>query len=147
LLRQRNCVALVAEVTAGTGKRKVGVLMAEKIMRAVRICFLGVHPRYRRLGIGRRLLERLQESVCGSSVTRIFIYFREDQNELLSFFRACGFRARLRRDFYGEGEDAYEMSKAIGVKLPPTHCFHPRNRLIRRTNIDDLLRGRKRWFS
>lgn len=144
LMRQKNCIALLAEERKeGPRKRKVGLLLAEKLAGAVHIRFIGVRSLFQYAEVACELLAKLQEGTCGS-VTRIFVYLKENEEKLRDAFRACGYRAELVRDFYGGGKDAYLMSKAVGVRLPPTHRFHPRNRLIRRTSVEELLGGRRR---
>ena len=60
---------------------------------------LAVLPRYRRRGLGRRLVERVCREAAGLQVTRVGIGIMADFTELRAWYQKLGFRAGETRTF------------------------------------------------
>jgi ribosomal protein S18 acetylase RimI-like enzyme len=87
------------------------------------IATVGVHPAHRRVGIGRRLLERCEEAL---DVPRIRLTLRPSNDTAYALYLKCGYREvdRLER-YYRDGEGAIVMEKDRRAEKaegsPPPH--------------------------
>lgn len=104
-LRQRNCISLVAE----HGDLVVGYCVYEIYDDRLDVVALAVAPRYRRRGVGTRLVAKLLGKMNGHRRARLTAVAPERAAAALLLFRGLGLRAvRLLRGHYGD-EDGIEM--------------------------------------
>ena len=74
-----------------------------------------VLPAFRRLGVGRALLHRLEESARAANCTQIDLHVSERNRAALAMYEAAGFvHIRVEAGYYGRGEDAFRYRKALG---------------------------------
>lgn len=106
VLRQRNCIGMVAE----HDNIVIGFMVYETHRGDLRLLNLAVDPAFRRQVVGSRLLAKLDDKF-GTYRERIVAEVRESALPAQLFLRAYGYRAsRVLRGYYGDtGEDAYEM--------------------------------------
>ncbi len=106
-LRQRNCIGMVAE----RNEEIVGFMIYELHKNNLHILNFAVHRDYRRLGVGRNMIEKLIAKLAFQRRNRIMLEVRESNLDAQLFFRSIGFRAiSVLRDFYEDTtEDAYLM--------------------------------------
>ncbi len=106
-LRQSNCIGMVAE----HGEKVVGFMIYEFHKSKLYIFNFVVHPTWRRLGVGTKMLARLISKLSIPHRTRITVEVRETNLAAQLFFRRQEFKAvRVLRDFYEDsGEDAFLM--------------------------------------
>ena len=107
VLRQRNCIGIVAEF----GERVVGFMIYELHKAKLHILNFAVHPRARRLGVGGQMVGKLIGKLSSHRRTRITLEVRETNLAAQLFFQKQGFRAlRVLRSYYEDtGEDAFLM--------------------------------------
>lgn len=107
VLRQRNCIGMVAEY----GERVVGFMIYELHKSKLQVLDFAVHPEFRRLGIGRQMVNKLVGKLSSHRRTRILLHLRETNLFAQKFFRVLGFRAlEVVREHFGDtNEDAYLM--------------------------------------
>ncbi len=107
VLRQRNCIGMVAEL----GERIVGFMIYELHRNKIHVLDFATHPDYRRQGIGRQMVSKLAAKLSSQRRNRIALFVRETNLSAQFFFRVVGFRAVevLREHFPDTGEDAYTM--------------------------------------
>lgn len=107
ILRQRNCIGMVAEYNATI----VGFIVYELSKNKIQLINLAVDPRYRRLGVGTQLAAKLIGKLNYQSRNRITFEIRETNLGAQLFFRSIGFRVtQILKNFYDEmNEDAYLM--------------------------------------
>jgi ribosomal-protein-alanine N-acetyltransferase len=76
------------------------------------ITTFGVHPDWRRLGVGRRLLLRLVELALELGAVRMTLEVRVGNEAAKALYRSFGFSVAGRRPRYytDDGEDAYVMT-------------------------------------
>lgn len=100
-LRQKNCIAMVAEI----GDRIVGFFVYELHAKSLHLMSIAVLPSMQRKGIGRAMIAKLS----AERRSRIALEVREGNTDAQLFFRSMGFRAvNVLRDFYDDtAEDAY----------------------------------------
>jgi ribosomal-protein-alanine N-acetyltransferase len=107
ILRQRNCIGMVAEY----GERVVGFMIYELHKSKLHVLDFAVHPEFRRQGVGRQMVAKLVGKLSSHRRTRIVLSVRETNLAAQLFYRIQGFRAlEVIREFYQDtGEDAYAM--------------------------------------
>jgi [ribosomal protein S18]-alanine N-acetyltransferase len=125
VLRQRNCIGMVAEY----GEQVVGFMIYELHKDRLDMLDFAVHPEFRRQGIGRQMVAKLVDKLSGHRRTWIALSVRESNLAGQLFFRAEGFRATevIRGHYPDTGEDAYAMEYAIedaGVTALAAHHQH-----------------------
>jgi ribosomal-protein-alanine N-acetyltransferase len=107
VLRQRNCIGMVAEY----GERVVGFMIYELHKTKLQVLNFAVSPGFRRADIGRQMVAKLVGKLSSHRRTRILLQVRETNLPAQLFFRIQGFRATevVREHFEDTGEDAYIM--------------------------------------
>ena len=107
VLRQRNCIGMVAE----SGERVVGFMIYELHKNKLQVLDFAVHPDFRRQGVGRQMVAKLVGKLSSHRRTRIALHVRETGLPAQLFFRIQGFRAQevIREHYLDTGEDAYTM--------------------------------------
>jgi ribosomal-protein-alanine N-acetyltransferase len=127
VLRQRNCIGMVAEL----GERIVGFMIYELHRSRIHLLDFATHPELRRQGIGRQMVSKLVGKLSSQRRNRIALHVRETNLAAQLFFRIVGFRAMevLREHFLDSGEDAYAMLYHLDESVldPPL----PSNRIAR----------------
>lgn len=79
------------------------------ISESIPTLVIAVHKEYRRLGIGREMIEQLAEYASGQSVEKISLMVSKD-NYALELYKKCGFVQ------YAEVEDSFLMTLDIVPK-------------------------------
>jgi [ribosomal protein S18]-alanine N-acetyltransferase len=107
VLRQRNCIGMVAEY----GERVVGFMIYELHKSKLHILDFATHPEFRRQGVGHQMIGKLVGKLSSHRRTRIALYVRETNLASQLFYRVQGFRAvEVAREHYQDtGEDAFVM--------------------------------------
>ena len=111
VLRQRNCIGLVAEY----GERVVGFMIYELHKNRLHVLDFATHPEFRRHGIGHQMVAKLVGKLSSHRRTRIALSVRETNLPAQLFFRIQGFRAMevVREHYQDTGEDAYVMQDLL----------------------------------
>ncbi len=107
VLRQRNCIGMVAEY----GERVVGFMIYELHKNKLHVLDFATHPEFRRQGVGHQMIAKLVGKLSSHRRTRIALYVRETNLASQLFYRVQGFRAvEVAREHYQDtGEDAFVM--------------------------------------
>jgi ribosomal-protein-alanine N-acetyltransferase len=107
VLRQRNCIGMVAEY----GERIVGFMIYELHRNKIHVLDFACHPEFRRRGVGRQMIQKLVGKLSSQRRNRIALYVRETNLAGQLFYRVSGFRAIevVREHYLDTGEDAYLM--------------------------------------
>ena len=107
VLRQRNCIGMVAE----HGERVVGFMIYELHKNRLHVLNCAVHDHFRRRGIGSQMAKKLITKLSHDRRSRVMLEVRETNLSAQLFFRTLGFRAvSVLRDYYEDTpEDAYVM--------------------------------------
>jgi ribosomal-protein-alanine N-acetyltransferase len=127
VLRQRNCIGMVAELE----ERIVGYMIYELHRNKITVLDFATHPEFRRLGIGRQMVAKLVGKLSSQRRNRITLCVRETNLPSQLFFRVVGFRAVevIREHFQDTGEDAYGMHYHLDESLLEERT--PANRIAR----------------
>lgn len=107
VLRQRNCIGMVAE----QGERIVGFMIYELHRNRIHVLDFATHPDFRRQGVGRQMIAKLVGKLSSQRRNRIALLVRETNVAAQFFYKMMGFRAVevIREHFADSGEDAYGM--------------------------------------
>lgn len=100
--------------------RSIGVLAGFGIMHyrteEAHLLLLAVQPRYRRQGLGRRLVEWLEKPARVAGIHRIHLEVRAGNAGARAFYRALGYdEVRLIPNYYYGREAAVEMARDLTV--------------------------------
>jgi ribosomal-protein-alanine N-acetyltransferase len=103
---------IVARALGPEGERIVGFAGIWLMVDEAHITTFGVHPDWRRRGVGRRLLLRLADLALELEAARMTLEVRVGNEAAQALYRSFGFRVTGRRPRYysDDGEDAYVMS-------------------------------------
>src|SRR5690348_7870597 len=83
VLRQRNCIGMVAE----HGEQIVGFMIYELHRNKIHVLDFAAHPEFRRRGVGRQLVAKLVGKLSSQRRNRIALYVRETNLAAQLFFR------------------------------------------------------------
>ena len=129
VLRQRNCIGMVAE----HGERVVGFMIYELHKNKLHVLNFAVANDSRRSGVGHQMVQKLVGKLSSHRRTRIVLHCRESALQAQLFFRVEGFRASqvLREHFEDTGEDGYLMQYFYDESLLEDRASVPINRIAR----------------
>src|SRR5271169_2514883 len=86
VLRQRNCIGMVAE----HGDRIVGFMIYELHRNKIHVLDFATHAEFQRRGVGRQMVSKLKGKLSNERRTRIEMFVREVNLAAQLFFRAMG---------------------------------------------------------
>lgn len=96
-------VATLADRTAGYSSTVADAERAELVSVAV-------HPRYRRRGVARALINRMVTLLRGEGVRQVWLTVRPANADAIRLYESFGFRhVRRVKDYYGRGRDGKRM--------------------------------------
>jgi ribosomal-protein-alanine N-acetyltransferase len=103
---------VVARTTVGGEERVVGFAGVWLMVDEAHITTFGVHPHFRRQGVGRRLLLRLADLAMELRARRLTLEVRVSNTAAQGLYRRFGFTISGTRPRYytDDGEDAYVMT-------------------------------------
>jgi ribosomal protein S18 acetylase RimI-like enzyme len=111
-MRQRDNMV----VTARTDKDLVGFAMAHFGDDSVHVTLLAVAESAQRQGVGRQLLDWIEESAVTAGVFMVELELRAGNSGAKQFYTALGYRETLRVPRYYSGiEDAIRMARNLRV--------------------------------
>jgi ribosomal protein S18 acetylase RimI-like enzyme len=112
-MRQRDNMV----VTARTDKDLVGFAMANFGDDSVHVTLLAVADSAQRQGVGRQLIDWIEESSVTAGVFMVELELRAGNRGAKQFYSALGYRETLRVPRYYSGiEDAIRMARNLRVK-------------------------------
>jgi ribosomal-protein-alanine N-acetyltransferase len=126
VLRQRNCIPMVAEC----GERIVGFMIYELHRNRIHVLDFATHPEFLRHGVGRQMVSKLVGKLSAQRRKRLVLTLRESNLPAQLFFRVVGFRAvEVVRGYYEDsGEDGYRMAYSLDESYGE---FTQSNRIIK----------------
>jgi ribosomal protein S18 acetylase RimI-like enzyme len=114
-IRTRDTDVLVARVD----DHLVGFAIMEFGDTNAHISLLAVHPTYQRQGVGRGMIEWLEEAALAAGIETIELELRVNNYGARGFYHALGFRETLWiRGYYRGLESAVKMSRIIRRTIP-----------------------------
>ncbi len=94
-----------------------GFAMARVVLDECELLTLAVDPAHRRQGLGRRLLEQLENESLARDATEVFLEVSEQNTPARNLYRACGYTESGRRPNYYRQPNGAKID-AILMKLP-----------------------------
>jgi ribosomal protein S18 acetylase RimI-like enzyme len=116
--RVRHCVqnADCAVIVARDGRRTAGFAIMEFHDVHAHLSLLAVRRGYRRLGIGRRMVEWLESSARVAGTFLVRLELRSANEEARAFYRELGYRETgISPNYYAGQEDALRMTRDLTV--------------------------------
>jgi [ribosomal protein S18]-alanine N-acetyltransferase len=128
VLRQRNCIGMVAE----HGERIVGFMIYELHRNKIHVLDFATHADFCRRGVGRQMVAKLVGKLSNQRRNKISLYVRETNLRAQLFFKVLGFRAMevIREHYADSGEDAYSMQYHLDESVLDEEV--PTNRIVKR---------------
>jgi ribosomal-protein-alanine N-acetyltransferase len=110
LMRQRESSAIIAL----DGKRLAGFILAQFGDESVHIALLGVAKEYRRQGLGRRLVQWVEDTAKIAGLFLVRLEVRAVKRDARYFYASLGYRETDRMEGYYSGiEDAIKLSRDL----------------------------------
>jgi ribosomal protein S18 acetylase RimI-like enzyme len=110
LMRQRESSATLAK----DGNRLAGFILAQYGDESVHIALLGVANEYRRQGIGRRLVQWVEDTARVAGLFLVRLEVRAVKRDARFFYASLGYREMDRMEGYYSGiEDAIKLSRDL----------------------------------
>jgi ribosomal-protein-alanine N-acetyltransferase len=107
----RTWLGIVDNVRAGFA---ILGLSSEDDPATAYIWTIEVLPVFRRMGVARQLLMRVEESACDAGCVAIELHVSERNLDAMALYESCGYvRFGMDPEFYGWGEDGLRYRKAI----------------------------------
>jgi ribosomal-protein-alanine N-acetyltransferase len=79
-----------------------------------KILMLSVLEKYRRQGIGSKLLAEYLKGISNKKIKKVALEVRTDNKKAIKFYQRYGFKIKKKiSEFYQNGEDAYTMAKEL----------------------------------
>ena len=95
--------AYVSERTTGIS----GIVIGRTVADEAEILNLAVKRENRRIGEGKKLVQKMLEEFLARGVSRVFLEVRESNNAAIGFYEHLGFRTiGKRKDYYQEPREA-----------------------------------------
>ena len=93
-------------------KSLLGVCVFHKIYDEAEIRYLSVHPSYKRIGLGKKLIYKIFKECKNENIKRIFLEVSIKNKHALSFYDNLGFKTIcIRKKYYKDGSDALLKEK------------------------------------
>jgi len=116
LMRQRESSAIIAM----DRNRLAGFILAQYGEESVHIALLGVAAEYRRRGIGRQLVQWVEQTATVAGLFLIRLEVRAIRRDARYFYASLGYRETDRIERYYSGvEDAVKLSRDLRVVSRP----------------------------
>lgn len=130
LFKDKDCLAIVAEVGAGEGRRIVGSLTLTrygdvKKARHVRVLGMLVVRGYRGLGTGKKVMARaLEWAKAQDEVEKVILGVFSNNRRALRLYEKFGFEVEgvKKRQYYIAGKHADEIEMALFFRRRPSQA-------------------------
>ena len=114
------CSKVALVVVARAPERLAGFAIMRYGDDDAHLDLLGVDPRHRGRGLGRRLVEWLEKPALVAGITSVFLEVRESNRGAQAFYERLGYRALGHLEGYYQGrESALRMGRELGVRGAP----------------------------
>lgn len=109
-LQAEGAYCLVAEIPGSVA----GFIVTERARDLAHVITLDVLEPYRRQSIGSRLLEAAEQEAASHGATGIYLETATTNQAAIALWKKHGYRqVDVVRDYYGRGQNAYEMVKRL----------------------------------
>ena len=85
-----------------------------KVYDEAEIRYLSVHPSYKRIGLGKKLIYKIFDECKNKNIKRIILEVSIKNKQALSFYDYFGFETiSIRKKYYKDGSDAFLKEKML----------------------------------
>ncbi|AQS86018.1 ribosomal-protein-alanine N-acetyltransferase [Acetobacter aceti] len=99
---------------ASVEEEPVGFILVRSVLDEAEILTLAVVPEWRRHGIARKLLQRLEQELDQKQVRKLFLEVSTTNTPAKKLYTSTGFiTAGIRKRYYEDGSDAIVMAREI----------------------------------
>ncbi|MBF0135141.1 MAG: ribosomal protein S18-alanine N-acetyltransferase [Magnetococcus sp. DMHC-1] len=93
-----------------------GLLLLRRNSPSARLYSLAIHPAQRRSGLGRTLLQNLEEAAVTNNRAGIHLEVRTDNEPAIAFYQKLGYRPfAIHHNYYADHQDACRMRKRLDI--------------------------------
>lgn len=119
VLRQRNCIGMVATHVDSRSETIVGFMIYELHKANLRVLNFAVHPDWQRRGVGTAMVDRLKDKLSQQRRKRIKLETRESNLRAHLFWKSQGFECIdvLRNHYDDPDEDGYLFQFTLEVPV------------------------------
>ncbi len=94
----------------------VGFATGLSVAREFHLHNIAVHPDHQGKGVGRQLLEKIDEYCHQHKLYKILLEVRRDNEQARRLYLGMGYESvGARKDYYGPGRDAYLFTKVLAA--------------------------------
>ena len=92
----------------------LGVCVFNKIFDEAEILYLSIHPRYKRRGLGKKLIYKIFKECKHENIKRIILEVSIKNKQAMSFYDYFGFETiYIRKKYYKDGSDGLLKEKKL----------------------------------
>lgn len=115
ILRKRDCIGMVLELN----DEVVGFVIYKLSSKSIEILDIAIHPKYRRSGLGKAIVDKLKSKLCWNRRNAIDFTVLETNLTALKFFRELGFRAvnLVKKPYLETDRDGIYMRYRVNARV------------------------------
>ena len=92
----------------------VGICVFQKIFFSAELTYLSIHPKFKRRGLGKKLLKETFQLCESFSIEKIQLEVSEKNLDALNFYQSFGFETiGVRKKYYKDGSNALLQEKKL----------------------------------
>ena len=92
----------------------VGICVFQKIFCNAELTYLSIHPKFKRRGLGKKLLKETFQLCESFAIEKIQLEVSEKNLDALKFYQSLGFETKgIRKKYYKDGSDALLQEKIL----------------------------------
>ena len=92
----------------------VGICVFQKIFCNAELTYLSIHPNFKRIGLGKKLLKETFKQCESFAVEKIQLEVSDKNLDALNFYHALGFeKIGIRKKYYKDGSNALLQEKKL----------------------------------
>ena len=92
----------------------VGICIFQKIFCNAELTYLSIHPNFKRIGLGKRLLKETFKQCESFAIEKIHLEVSDKNLDALNFYHAFGFKTiGIRKKYYKDGSNALLQEKKL----------------------------------
>ena len=92
----------------------IGICVFQKIFYNAELTYLSIHPAFKRIGIGKKLLKETFKQCESFAIEKILLEVSEKNLDAQNFYNAFGFKTiGIRKKYYKDGSNALLQEKKL----------------------------------
>ena len=92
----------------------IGICVFQKIFCNAELTYLSIHPTFKRMGLGKKLLKETFKKCESFAIKKILLEVSDKNLDALNFYHAFGFKTiGIRKKYYKDGSNALLQEKKL----------------------------------